>query len=253
MGGLVELVKKPVFFLIFFGTVGGLYALDISLSAGGGPFFGYTFTRYTLEGTDSSGEAVQSVQSMDRFDLGGFIFLDAAYGEASVSLQSGSGGYRETMDIDSQSLSDDRGMQYETLLGLSLMGKYPITLNERWSLFPMLGAEYLIALIERRQPDGGMVVDRTSGTLASDMDKDEKAYPLSAWNALLVMIGVGADYTFTRYIFLRGDFSYGFRLQTEYESGALEMVKTKFNIPSPRFYGLTSGPSLRVALGYRFL
>jgi hypothetical protein len=247
------LAKKPVFFLIFFGMVGGLYALDISLSAGGGLLFGYTFTRYTLEGADSSGEAVKSVQSMDRFDFGGFVFLDAAYAEASVSLQSGSGDYRETMDLDSQSLSDGKGMQYETLLGLSLMGKYPITLNKKWSLFPMLGIEYLIALVERRRPDGDVVVDRTGGTLASDLDKDGNSYPLSAWNALLVKIGVGADYTFTRYIFLRGEFSYGFRLQTEYESGALEMVKTTFNVSSPQYYGLTSGPSLRVALGYRFL
>jgi hypothetical protein len=157
------------------------------------------------------------------------------------------------MDYNSKLLSDDKGMEYETLLGLSLLGKYPIALNEKWSLFPTVGAEYVIALVERRQPEGGEVVDRTGGTLSSDLDKDGKAYPLSAWNALLIKIGAGADYTLTRYIFLRGELFYGFRLQTAYESGALEMVKGMFHIFSPRYYGLTSGPSLRIAVGYRFL
>jgi hypothetical protein len=251
---MVELSKKTVFFLVFFGVFGGLYALDISLSAGGGTLLGYTFSRYTLEGSDSrGGESVKSVQSMDRFDFGGFIFLDASYAEAAVSLQSGSGGYRETMDYDSESLTDDRGTGYETMLGISLVGKYPFTLNEKWLLFPVVGVEYLIALVERRQPEGDKVYDRPGGLLESDLDKDGKPYPLSAWNSLLVKIGVGADYTLTRFLFLRGEFLYGFRLQTGYETGALEMVKDMFSIPSPKFYGLTSGPSLRIAVGYRFL
>jgi opacity protein-like surface antigen len=242
------LFKKQGFFLIFFGIMGGLYALDFSLSAGGGPFLGYTFTRYTLEGDSSEGESVKFVQSMDRFDFGAFVFVDAAYAELSVSLRSGSGTYRETMDD-----IDFKGMEYETALGFSLMGKYPIVLNKRWSLFPMAGVEYLIALVERRQPDEGKVVDRTGGTLPSDMDKDGNAYPLSAWNALLIKIGAGADCTLTRRIFLRGELLYGFRLQTKYETGALEMAKDMLNISSPRYYGLTSGPSLKIAVGYRFL
>jgi hypothetical protein len=250
---MVGLFKKTGFLLVFFGIVGGLYALDISLSTGGGALLGYTFTRYTLEGSDSGGMSVKSVQSMDRFDFGGFIFLDASYAEAAVSLQSGSGGYRETMDYDSKPLTDDKGMGYETMLGLSLVGKYPIALNEKWLLFPMVGAEYLIALVERRQPGGDRVYDRPGGLLPPDQDKNGKPYPLSAWNSLLIKIGAGADYVLTRYIFLRGELLYSFRLQTEYETGALEMVKEMFSIPSPKFYGLTSGPSLRIAVGYRFL
>ncbi|MDR0451721.1 MAG: hypothetical protein LBH15_01600, partial [Treponema sp.] len=224
-----------------------------SLSAGGGALAGYTFSRYVLEG-DSSGGAgsAKSVQSMDRFDYGGFVFLDATYAELAVSLFNGLGGYRETMDYNSESLSDDKGTGYETMLGISLLGKYPFVLNEKWSLFPLLGAEFLIALAERRQPDGGKVYDRTKGELAADMDKDGEPYPLSAWNSLLVKIGAGADYTLTRFLFLRGEFFYSLRLQTKYETGAVEMVKAMLDVPSPKLVGLTSGPSLRIALGYRF-
>jgi hypothetical protein len=246
------LLKKQVFLLIFFAALGGLYAVDFSLSTGGGALLGYTFTRYTLEGTASGGEAVKSVQSMDRFDYGGFVFLDAVYAEFAVSMQGGLGGYRETADYDSSGLSDDKGTGYETLLGISLVGKYPFVLNEKWSVFPLLGAEYLIAFVERRQPDGEKVFDRTKGNLAADMDKDGEPYPLSAWNSLLIKVGAGADYTLTRFLFLRGEFFYSFRLQTRYETGAVEMVKTQFNVSSPKLSGLTSGPSLRIALGYRF-
>jgi hypothetical protein len=189
---------------------------------------------------------------MDRFDFGGFIFLDAAYAELAVSLQNGLGGYRETADYDSSGLSDDKGTGYETLLGISLLGKYPFVLNEKWTVFPLLGAEYLIALVERRQPDGQKVFDRTSGNLSADMDKDGDPYPLSAWNSLLIKVGAGADYTLTRFLFLRGEFFYNFRFQTRYETGALEMVKHTFNVSSPKLSGLTSGPNLRIALGYRF-
>jgi hypothetical protein len=247
------LLKKLFFLLAFCGTLGGLYALDFSLSVGGGPFLGYTFSRYTLEGNNSLDDRIELVQTMDRFDFGGFIFFDATYIEASVSLQSGVGTYQETMDLDNASFPDDKGSGYEVMLGLSLMGKYPFTLNEKWSLFPLVGVEYLIALDEKRQPEGDKVYDRTKGILAADRDKDGKAYPLSAWNSLLVKIGVGADYALTRYIFLRGELLYGFRLQTDYETGAFEMAKSLLNVSSLQYYGLTSGPSLKLALGYRFL
>jgi opacity protein-like surface antigen len=148
---------------------------------------------------------------------------------------------------------DLAGTEYETLLGISLLGKYPFALNGRWSVFPLAGIEYSIALVERRQPDGDKVYDRADGLLASDRDKDGNPYPLSAWNSLLVKIGAGADYVLTQRLFMRGELLYSFRLQTEYETGALEMVKDMFNASAPQYYGLTSGPSLKIALGYRFL
>jgi hypothetical protein len=247
-----QMLKRTVFFLAFCGVLGGVYALDFSMSAGGGALAGYTFTRYVLEGDNASGaDSVKSVQSMDRFDYGGFVFVDATYAKAAVSLLNGMGGYRETMDYNSVSLTDDKGAGYETMLGISLLGKYPFSLNKKWSVFPLLGAEFLIALVERRQPDGDKVYDRTSGSLPSDTDKDGDPYPLSAWNSLFIKIGAGADYTLTQSLFLRGEFLYNVRLQTGYETGAVEMVKVMLNVPSPKLSGLTSGPSIRIALGYR--
>jgi hypothetical protein len=242
--------KKTVFFLAFWGAFSGAYALNFSL--GGGAHTGYTFTRYTLKGEDAGGTgSALSVQTMDRFDYGGFVFLDAVYAEAAVSLLNGLGGYRETMEYNSVPMTDDKGMGYETMLGISLMGKYPFVLNEQWTVFPLLGAEFLITFVERRRPDGDRVYDRTEGALPSDQDKDGKPYPLSAWNALLIKVGAGADFTLGQFLFLRGEFFYSFRLKTKYETGAVEMAKNMLNVPSPKLSGLTSGPSLRIALGYR--
>jgi hypothetical protein len=251
------MLKKTVFFLafcgapVFWGPPGGLCALDLSL--GGGVLGGGTFTRYVLEGDSSGGSnSVKSIQNMNRFDYGGFVFLDAIYAEAAVSLMNGLGGYRETMEYNSASLTDEEGVGYETMLGISLLGRYPFVLNEKWTVFPLLGAEVFIALVEKRQPDGDRVYDRTEGALASDLDKDGKSYPLSAWNFMLVKVGAGMDYTLSRFLFLRGEFFYSLRLQTGYETGAVEVVKAMLNVSSPRLLGLTSGPSLRIALGYRF-
>jgi hypothetical protein len=246
------MLKRTFFFLIFCGALGGGYALDLDLSLGGGAHAGYTFTRYVLEGGSSDGTRfIKSLQEMDRFDYGGFIFLDAAYAEAAVSLLNGLGRYRETLE-DNVGADTNTGMGYETMLGFSLLGKYPFVLGERWTVFPLLGLEFFIALVEKRRPEGEGVYDRTNSSLFSDVDKHGKPYPLSAWNFLLVKIGAGADYALTRVLFLRGEFFYNFRLQTKYETGAVDMVKDGLDIPSPKLSGLTSGPSFRFALGYRF-
>jgi hypothetical protein len=43
-------------------------------------------------------------------------------------------------------------------------------------------------------------------------------------------------------MYLRTELLYGFRLMTPYEVDA----------PNPKLAGLTSGPSLKIGLGYRF-
>jgi len=223
-------------------------AADFTMSAGGGGLLGYTFTRYRLEGGK-----VESTQSMNRFDYAGFIFFDATYAELSVLIKGGKNSYRENMIYSSASMSDSTGKGSETNLGFSLLGKYPFTLNEKMSLFPMLGVEYLVTLSQKRRPDGGLTYNRSKGELAEDRDKNGKPYPLSAWNAFVIKIGAGLDYNITGALFLRSELLFDFRLPTKYEHGALEVVKNPpMNVPNPKLAGLTGGPSLKVGVGYRF-
>jgi hypothetical protein len=258
-----EFLLKKIFvlgFLVVFMAV-GMFADGLSLSAGGGTLLGYTFTRYSLESdTSSPGGKIRSDQNMDRLNYGGFLFFDAAYGELTIIVQGGYNSYQETMDTKSAGSSWDPidtqsgiGTGTEMSLGFSLMGKYPFSLGDKFKVFPLLGMEYQIALIEHRKPDGGSAHDRSSGYLETDRDKNNNPYPLSAWNSLWIDFGVGIDYAFKERFFMRGEFIFGIRMQTAYEIGALEMMKNPpFNAKDPKLSGLTGSPTLKLAVGYKF-
>jgi len=247
-------MKKTVFvlFLLSFFFENAVAAdfspRDFSISAGGGGLLGYTFTRYTLEGGN-----ITSTQSMDRLDYGGFLFFDATYAEFSVLIQGGNNTYQENMIYSAASLADSKGTGSELNLGFSLLGKYPFTINEKCSWFPMFGITYHIALIQRRHPDGGLVYNRSKGQLPEDRDTNDKPYPLSAWNSFRIDVGAGLDYRVTGPLFLRGELLFGFRLPTEYEQGALEVVKNPpMNAGNPSLGGLTGSPTLKICIGYCF-
>ena len=239
--------KYIVLLLAIFAQAAILPAADFSLSAGGGGLFGYTFSRYTLEGG-----MVKSTQSMDRLNYGGGLFFDAVYAEFTVMIQGGDHSYAEEMVYGTNTLTNGTGRGYETSLGFSLLGKYPFRINEKIFWFPLLGIEYQIALSEKRQPEGGDIVyNRTKGYLPEDRDKDGKPYPLSAWNSWWIDVGAGLDYNLVGPLFLRGELIFGFRLPTGYEMGALEVVKNPpTNVKDPKLKGLTGGPALKISIGY---
>ena len=248
-------MKKAVFALLILFLSESIFALEFPLAAGGGLRLGYTFTRYTLEGALGSGDSgMKSTQDMDRFDYGGFVFFDAKYAVLSVMLQGGKNAYEEKIFQDGTVLAEFSGMGAgsEMSLGFSLTGKYPFTINERITWFPMLGAEYHIALSQKRQPDGDIVYDRTKGLLPSDVDKNLEPYPLSAWNALWINIGAGLDYNLSESLFLRSELLFGFRLPTGYEMGALEFIETILEVNNITMGGLTGNPSVKIGIGYRF-
>ncbi|MDR0562177.1 MAG: hypothetical protein LBG73_05760 [Spirochaetaceae bacterium] len=252
--------KLILLFAIAFTMSAASFGIDFSLSVGAGGLLGYTFTRYTLEDSGTmpgGGESgtIRSIQSMDRFDYGGFLFFDATYGELSILIQGGGNAYGETMDFGGSSpvrLADSKGTGTEMSLGFSLLGKFPFELTKKLVIFPLAGVSYHIALLEWRKPEGDIVYDRTKGELPEDQDKNGDAYPLSAWNSLWIILGAGIDYTIKGPWYLRGEALFGFRLPTGYENGALAMTKQRFSAPDPKLSGLTGNPTLKLAVGRRF-
>lgn len=234
--------------LLFVCLPNNIFAADFSVSGGVGGLLGYTFTRYTLEG-----ENLYSTQSMDRLDYAGFLFFDATYAEFSVMIQGGKNSYKENMVNYDISLADTKGTGSETSLGFSLLGKYPFTINKKFTWFPAFGIEYQIALTQRRHPSEDFVYDRSKGQLPEDRDKDDKPYPISAWNSFWIDVGAGFDFNITSKLFLRSELLFGFRLPTSYELGALERVKKPpMNVKDPKLKGLTGGPELKIGIGYHF-
>jgi hypothetical protein len=220
----------------------------VDFSAGVGGLLGYTFTRYTMEGGGA-----KSSQSMDRFDYAGFAFFDATYATFSILFQSGKNNWKETTTLNTATLPSGNGEGSSSSLVFSLMGKYPFTVNDQLTWFPLLGIAYHLTLSEKRKPEGYPVeYSRTKSANPADRDKNGKPYPLSAWNSFWIELGAGMDYIISGPLFLRTDVQFGFRLPTTYELGALEVVKKTFGVSDPQLKGLTGNPALKIAVGYRF-
>jgi hypothetical protein len=252
------MTKKGVLAVFFAAlpVLGAFGANNFSLSAGGGGFLGGLFTRYTLRASGNLAGPVDVAvdQNIDQFNYGGFFFVDAAWVELSLGFQGGKNNYQELMSAvsgDTTLLNRNKtGTGQELMLGIGLLGKYPFRLTERLRVFPLLGLEYQIALLEYRKPDKFKEYDRTDGI--REPNRYGEAFTLSAWNSLFVTAGGGLDLAFSPRLFLRTELLCGFRLQTFYEVDGLEQVKTLVNAPNPKLGGLTSSPVLKVSLGWRF-
>ena len=218
---------------MFFVAAGSvLFADDFALSAGLGGLAGGAFTRYAISANGPVGPLDQA-QTADQFNYGAFAFFDATYGILSLSLQNG------------MSANDDGGMLYdswETMLSIGLLGKYPFYLTDRLTLFPLLGMEYQICLVKLRKN--------------ADTDifrwNDDDTFFLQDWNTFFVNLGVGLDVALTKNFFIRSELLYNIRLMSPYEEKFLNGIKADTLDPNPKLAGLSSGPSIRISIGYRF-
>jgi hypothetical protein len=260
------MIMKKIFLMPLFLTITVFCARgeNFSLSAGAGGFIGGLFTRYSLNGSGNIDDpqtpggtvpiAVTARQEANQFNVGGYLFFDATWTELSVGFQWGVNAYTDTSLVKSGEtiVQDtlDKGTGDEGMLSIVLLGRYPFRLNSQFVIFPLAGLEYKIALFEYRKAEGfSQSSDRTNGVHESD--SDGKPYELSTWNSIFIDIGGGVDYAFYPPLYLRTEVIYAFRLKTAYEKDKLEMMKNSLNVANPKLKGLTSGPTLRVALGYR--
>jgi hypothetical protein len=250
----MESGMKKTLGLLFLVTAlcGKLWAVDFSFGAGG--LIGGLFSRYNLQADGVSNGIPMKVdagQDMNQFNYGGLVFFDAVYGEFGIAIQNGINNWRQILDVGGlESNTPAKGDGWESMIGFSLLGKYPFRLREKFAFFPLLGMEYQAALVqERTQPDGH-IYDRTDGL--REQDKDGNAYKLSDWNSIFVDIGCGADFPLGGNFFVRGEILCSFRLMTGYETKNLEYMKAMTGDNDPSLSGLTSGPALRLCAGYRF-
>ena len=245
---------------------GTAWSMDFSMSAGGGGFIGGHFTRYTLRADGKVDDTSQtppvkvdanitSEQSVDQLNMGGFLFFDAAWAELNIGILAGPYQYAESMYAENSGTvvfgkkDPETGTGRETMLSLSLLGKYPFELNRQLTVFPLLGLDYQIAIQEVRQVDGFKLYDRTQ---KRETDSNGGRYQLSAWNSLFIVVGGGLDFNFYSPFFLRTELLYSIRLQTPWEIDNLKKVKDMVAAPNPTLSGLSSGPTLKLCVGWRF-
>ena len=187
---------------------------EFKLSAGAGGYFTSDFGGGVKNSTD--------VLKLPYAGGGGFAFFDATFAELSFGFFAASGDWHRISNGNTTSKYD---MSY-TGLDISLLGKYPFTLTEQFTLFPLLGIDY------RR-----FVSLKRNGTKISD--------PPGDWSALWFKLGAGADYAFTEHIFARLGLLYGIRLANKFE-------KDWAAYQPNRDTRLGHGLDVKLAVGYKF-
>jgi opacity protein-like surface antigen len=199
------------------------------LSAGAGGYFtsdfggGYTYKESSIYNNELK---------IPYAGGGGFAFFDATFAELSFGFFAAGGEAAEVRKYPNGAINSAtyRDFSY-TGLDISLLGKYPFTLTEQFTLFPLLGIDYRQIL---------SIKNKASGTKRNDSGD---------WSALWFKLGVGADYAFTDHIFARLGVLYGLRLANKWEKDGVNRLNPTYTDEKTR---LGHGLDVKLAVGYRF-
>ncbi|MDR2021223.1 MAG: hypothetical protein LBQ14_10725 [Treponema sp.] len=227
-------MKKAITLSIFILVLaGGAFALNpppFTFSIGGGIFYAgdYKEAEASRQTTLSSVPIEYSPYGKtDLSSFGFFGFFDATYFEVNLGYFAGQ---RKTNIVVPTEDSLFTG------LIIGVFGKYPFVFG-KISVFPLLGVEYQLFLS-----------GRVSGLGPIPISTDTEDF-----NAFWYKFGFGADFALTETLFLRGEFLYGFRQNTNAED-ELERICIAMYPSSPVSVdqGVGHGPSLKFAVGYKF-
>jgi hypothetical protein len=135
-------------------------------------------------------------------------------------------------------MSDDPNFPAKTL---GLRGgaylKLPFNISPMFTLFPLLGMDYDLYLLAKKDDDRNATFPISSSNL--------NAKPNEALNTLWFKAGIGWDTNFTDNLYLRTSLLYGLRLPNKME----EYLKdTRSDVDGM----LGHGGDFKIAIGYRF-
>jgi len=196
---------------------------EFKLSAGAGGLFVSQFGGGVATITRSTG-ATYTEYKFPYAGGGGFAFFDATFAELSLGFFTASG------RINGRTNRKIADTSY-TGLDISLLGKYPFTLSEHFTLFPLLGITYRHIISTK--------IDYF--TFQNNGAGD--------YSALWFKLGAGADYAFTEHIFARLGVVYGIRLKNKMEK---LWKTTNFTTAYTAETRLGHGLDVKLAVGYRF-
>jgi opacity protein-like surface antigen len=208
-------------------VAGGAFALpEFKLSAGAGGYFTSDFGG----GAEASyGGQTMSIKT-PYFGGGGFAFFDATYAELSLGFFGGGGTFK-------QEQGGQTGESDMSIMGLDigLLGKYPFAVNEKLSVFPLLGITYRVVL-SAKDEDGNQYQNSDGDDAPGD------------FSALWFKLGGGLDFSFTDHVYLRGEALYGLRLANTFENDLVDSIPSAADPKTLLGHGL----EVKIAVGYRF-
>jgi opacity protein-like surface antigen len=174
------------------------------ISVGGGGFVSGDFSTWNVD-EDVPG-------SLDRYNaamlgVGPYGFFDFKYVELTVGLAYGK--LRNSSSESDLAANPNFPAQDFSLHG-GVYLKYPFTLSDRFSLFPLAGIDYDLYMLSKRDDGRDAQFSISAGT------HDAKA--MEALSALSFRFGVGLDTYFTDHLFLRTELLYGIKLPIKWKS-----------------------------------
>jgi opacity protein-like surface antigen len=148
----------------------------IPMSVGGGALFRMTMAM-PKEGESSTAPG-----------FGVNAFFDAKYAEVNVNF---------VFDISSSGSGDEKVSATLMGLGFGVLGKYPIPMGEKLTLFPLVGIDYNLVL--------------SSSVKIGDADAVKSDSPGDS-NQLSILAGIGVDYALSEKLYIRGEAMFMYRL-----------------------------------------
>ncbi|GHV31993.1 hypothetical protein AGMMS4952_21610 [Spirochaetia bacterium] len=196
-------------------------------------------------------EKVDAMTITDEDRLGFDIFVDATYAEVDIGMLWSPVGRLSGPDPSGNGLTNTTGT--DTYINVSALGKYPFKINDRVTIFPLLGIDYQIFL---SATDGqGASWGRYDEYGKSDAEgKFKREAVLSYFDDIWIKLGAGVDVALTDRFFLRNEFLWGFDLREE-----LLNSLTYYNdiaVPATgitKMEGFAHGLTYKLAVGYKII
>ena len=210
--------------LLAFGTSGLVSAQAFHMpmnmfSVGGGALIDWSFRNGITDGIDYIG--------YNTTNFGGFAFFDATYAVLDLYLARGS--VTQTVpDNRSRTRVETGGniMQF----GFSLLGKYPIGMQQGFTIFPLLGIGY-------------------NRVLSGKNWRGEEIVSPGNYSQFGIIFGGGLDYNINPLLFLRAEALFNIRFSSKAMRDEATAYKILDNVNVDTTLGL--GPRIKVGVGYR--
>jgi opacity protein-like surface antigen len=156
---------------------------------------------------------------------GGFgLFFDATYVEIGLGFD-----FVNSKDPDN---SDDKGTDIN-YFSISLLGKYPIALSPKATLFPIIGFDWNVFMSGK---------DKESGNDLPDPPDDYK----DNYDAFIIDLGVGADFALSDKLYLRASAMYGIKCNSKMDQKQID------GDLGPKTKIFTGGVTIKAGVGYKF-
>ncbi|MDR3013526.1 MAG: hypothetical protein LBU70_10040 [Chitinispirillales bacterium] len=171
------------------------------------------------------------------------VFLDATYAELGIGLIFGSG--EEQMFLDGKKEEDywiSSTISFAAL-NLSLVGKYPIILDNSVTVSPLAGIEYM------------MVLSATAkvGNYEAKFDGKDGAPKAGDLSRFGLKIGANTDIAINENVFLRSVLAYNIRFANKFSKDAIDdMYWLDYDDDSSAKATMGHGLTVSVGLGFRF-